>query len=318
MNCIVVGGAGFIGSHLCEYLLGKGNDVFCVDNLVTGDVCNIEDAYNYRNFHFIRQDATHFNVAKTLAEQVNLKAINEIYYLASIASPDKYLKMPLETIEANLIGLRNFLEIAVSNKIKFLYTSTSEVYGDPLEHPQRESYTGNVDTCCDRAVYDESKRMGETLVATYHRHYGLNTRIVRIFNTYGPRMGVSDGRVIPNFISQAIKNKDITVYGNGSQTRSFCYVSDLIRAICLIMNCTYYLPINIGNPYCYFSIVELAGIIKELTMSESQIISVPFKSQNDPKVRRPDITLVRNKTSWSPSVDLRVGLKHTIDYFKNK
>jgi len=703
MKCIVIGGCGFIGSHLCDYLLSKGNEVLCVDNLVTGDVSNIEDIYNHRGFDFIRQDVAHFNIAKALAEKIRLKDVNEIYYLASIASPDKYLKMPIETIEANIFGLRNLLEIAVSNKIKFLYTSTSEIYGDPLEHPQKESYHGNVDPCSDRSVYDESKRMGETLVMTYRKQYGLNTRIVRIFNsltgdqniiyylngilhyepfevaynkiignennvkvpcfnnkneviispisdiikhkvnkigfkikttwgkeikitedhslftrdkngnpepifgrnlrigdyiaipnlipieklqlpkfeynkkeinvnndfmwllglivaeaciskysykrimvrknkkytckrndhilcissntkylnkakkiikeifnynccyikpsknrapalrisnkelvnffaniaglgyvkshekfipiwiiqsednqvlsflqgywngdgnhdaittnkkiifttvskklkddlsllllrfgiipsisyyktwikdkngnkkfydaitiniqglsnynilnlnnskqvlqrlksnniqwahivdiekfiiddfvydfsvpeyenfiggdfifahnTYGPRMNIGDGRVIPNFINQALNNKDITVYGDGNQTRSFCYIDDMVKAILLVMNCSYYMPMNIGNPYCYYSVIELANMIKNLTDSNSNIINIPFKSQNDPKVRRPDISLIKSKAGWAPLTDLKIGLESTIDYYRAK
>lgn len=314
-NIVVVGGAGFVGSHLCDKLLKQGHKVYCVDNLITGDTRNIEKAYNHKNFEFIRQDATYHGIGRVLSSKINWKHINEIYYLASIASPAKYLKLPLETMEVNTTGLKHFLEISTNHHIKILYTSTSEVYGDPEKMPQKESYNGNVNPCTDRSVYDESKRMGETLISTYQRKYGLDTRIVRIFNTYGPRMAKYDGRVIPNFILQCNNDQDVTIYGDGSQTRSFCYVADTVHAIIKCMNNRYQNPINIGNPEEYYSIYDIAQIIHNKMNSKSKIVNVPFISENDPMLRKPSIALANKELKWEPRTDFDSGLTKTIKYF---
>ncbi len=314
-NIVIVGGCGFIGSHLCDELLKQKHKVFCVDNLVTGDTRNIEKAYNHKNFEFIRQDATFHAIGKALANKINWRNINEIYYLASIASPAKYLKMPLQTIDANTVGLKNFLEIGINNNIKVLYTSTSEIYGDPEQMPKKESYNDNVNPWTDRSVYDESKRMGETLISSYQRQYGLEGRTVRIFNTYGPRMAKYDGRVIPNFILQCNNNQDVTIYGDGSQTRSFCYVDDTVHGIIKCMNNKFNTPVNIGNPVEYYSIYDIAQIIHTKMNSKSKIVNVPFISENDPKLRKPDIALANKELKWEPRTDFDKGLTKTIKYF---
>lgn len=314
---IVCGGAGFIGSHLCEKLINNNTEVICIDNLITGDVRNIEQVYNYRNFTFINEDVSGHNITGTITGYIgDLRNIDEIYYLASIASPRLYLNLPMETINSNIYGMRNFLEIASRARCKFLYTSTSEVYGDPTEMPQAETYNGNVDPCCDRAIYDETKRVGETLVMAYHNKYRINTRIARIFNTYGPNMSIGDGRVIPEFIKQALSGQHLPVFGDGKQTRSFSYVNDTVYGLKMLMGSECNSPVNIGNPDEYYTVLEVANLIKKLTKSKSEIKFENFISENDPMKRMPDITKARKLFGFMPRVKFESGLQSTIDYFR--
>jgi len=303
---LVTGGAGFIGSHLCDKLLENGNnEVICVDNLFTSDKQNIACLMQNPRFEFIRHDITF---------PLYLE-VDEIYNLACPASPVYYQRDPVQTTKTNVIGSINMLGLAKRLKIKILQTSTSEVYGDPKEHPQREEYWGNVNPIGSRSCYDEGKRCAETLFFDYHRQHDLRIRVVRIFNTYGPRMQPNDGRVVSNFIVQALKNKPITIYGNGVQTRSFCYVSDLVRGLVEMMEqdaiCG---PVNLGNPR-EFTIIKLANLVKNLTHSDSEI---EFKKlpEDDPTQRQPDISLARTVFGWIPLVQLEEGLNKTIDYFR--
>lgn len=316
-NVVVVGGAGFIGSHLCETLIKRDPRcrVYAVDNLSTGDVRNIEQLYNDKRFEFVNLDASKYNVHRDVESKVDGR-IDEIYYLASIASPRLYLRQPFETIRANIDGLLNFLNMANKRRCKILYTSTSEVYGDPERMPQSEDYNGNVDPTCERAVYDETKRVGETLAMTFRRRHGVNTRIVRIFNTYGPRMSRFDGRVVPTFVDQALRGENITVFGDGTQTRSFCYVDDTVDALIRVMKSDYYMPLNVGNPAEYFTVLDVAGKIKNLTKSKSDIDFHPYLSENDPKVRRPDISRIQKVTGWKPKTPMNEGLTRTIAHAK--
>jgi UDP-glucuronate decarboxylase len=304
---LVTGGAGFVGSHLCERLLKEGHKVICLDNLFTGNKKNIQLFLANKNFKFIKHD---------IIEPFFIKEkIDQIYNLACPASPIGYQFNPIRTVKANTIGIINMLGLAKLHKARILQASTSEVYGDPLEHPQKESYRGNVNPIGPRACYDEGKRVAETLFFDYHRKYDLEIRIVRIFNTYGPNMAENDGRVISNFITQALKNKNITVYGNGSQTRSFCYVSDLVDGLIKLMNKENFIgPVNLGNP-TESTVKEIAKKIITLTGSKSKLA---YKSlpKDDPKKRRPNIALVKKKLSWQPKVKLNDGLKKTIEYFK--
>ncbi len=307
-NIIVTGGAGFLGSHLCEYLIKKGEKVICVDNLLTGNLKNIENIKNHPNFEFIQHDI----IDPIFFEG---REIDQIYNLACPASPIQYQINPVRTVKANTIGVINVLGIAKKHKARVFQASTSEVYGDPLEHPQTESYRGNVNTIGERACYDEGKRVAETLFFDYHREHCVEIRVARIFNTYGPRMYEKDGRVVSNFIVQALNNEPITIYGTGEQTRSFCYVDDLIEAIYRIMNTENITgPINIGNPR-EFTMLELADKIIDITGSNSQIV---FKElpDDDPKKRKPDIRLAKEIIEWEPKVDLDEGLVQTINYFK--
>jgi len=307
-NIIVTGGAGFLGSHLCEYLIKKGEKVICVDNLLTGNLKNIENIKNHPNFEFIQHDI----IDPIFFEG---REIDQIYNLACPASPIQYQINPVRTVKANTIGVINVLGIAKKHKARVFQASTSEVYGDPLEHPQTESYRGNVNTIGERACYDEGKRVAETLFFDYHREHCVEIRVARIFNTYGPRMYEKDGRVVSNFIVQALNNEPITIYGTGEQTRSFCYVDDLIEAIYRIMNTENITgPINIGNPG-EFTMLELADKIIDITGSNSQIV---FKElpDDDPKKRKPDIRLAKEIIEWEPKVDLDEGLVQTINYFK--
>ena len=303
---LVTGGAGFIGSHLCERLLKEGNEVICLDNFFTGSKDNIVHLMDNPYFEVIRHDI----------EEPILIEVDEIYNLASPASPIHYQKDPVKTVRTNVMGAINVLDIAKRCGAKVLQASTSEVYGDPEIHPQIEEYRGNVNPIGPRACYDEGKRCAETLFFDYHREYGVNIKIVRIFNTYGPKMAINDGRVVSNFIIQALKNEDITIYGNGSQTRSFCYVDDLVDGLIKMMNSNYIGPINLGNPEEY-TILELAKIIITLTNSKSKII---FKElpQDDPKQRQPDITKAKKYLNWKPQVSLEEGLKKTIKYLRSK
>ncbi len=307
MNILVTGGAGFLGSHLCEALV-KNNKVICVDNFFTGSKNNIKHIMNNPNFKLIEHD-----IIETL--QVENEKIDQIYNLACPASPIHYQLDAIRTIKTNIFGTMNMLNLAKKHKARILQTSTSEVYGDPLEHPQKESYRGNVNPIGIRACYDEGKRCAETLMFDYHRQYKIDIKVVRIFNTYGPKMSKKDGRVVSNFITQSLEGKDLTIYGNGKQTRSFCYVSDLIDGLVKMMNQNGFTgPVNLGNPK-EFTILELAEKIIKLTKSKSNIV---FKKlpEDDPIKRKPDITLAKEKLGWKPNIELDDGLKKSINYFK--
>ncbi len=309
-SILVTGGAGFIGSHLCKALVKKGYKVICVDNLKTGKIENLKEIINNRNFKFIK-----YNIIKPL--KLN-KKINYIFHLASYASPPYYQKYSIETLMTNSAGTYNILEVARKNKATFLITSTSEVYGDPKEHPQKESYWGNVNPVGVRSCYDEAKRFAESLTMEYMRKYNLDVRIVRIFNTYGPRLQKDDGRVISNFIYQAINNLPITIYGKGMQTRSFCYVSDMVGGLLKMMfnkNARGQI-INLGNPD-EFTIKEAAYIILKLTGSKSKIVYKKLP-EDDPTRRRPDITKAKKILNWKPEIKLEEGLKATIKWFKDE
>ncbi len=309
MSILVTGGAGFIGSHLCEYLLKRGCKIICLDNLFTGSEENIKHLFADSNFKFIHHDI----VEPFFTEE----KINQIYNLACPASPIHYQFNPVHTIKASTIGVINMLGLARKHGARILQASTSEVYGDPEEHPQKESYRGNVNPIGPRACYDEGKRCAETLFFDYHRMHGLDIKIVRIFNTYGPRMAFNDGRVVSNFIVQALRNEDIAIYGDGKQTRSFQYVDDLIDGMVKMMEKENFTgPVNIGTPF-EFTIKELAEKIIELTNSSSKIIFKPLPV-DDPGRRRPDITLVKKELNWEPKIRLDDGLKKTIEYFKEK
>ena len=305
-NILVTGGAGFIGSHLCEALLKQGNKVFCLDNFSSGSKKNIEEFLSNPNFVLIEHDI--INPIK-IEEK-----LDEIYNLASFASPVAYQNNPIETLFAGSIGVKNIIELALKNKAKFLQASTSEVYGDPKEHPQKESYWGNVNPIGERSCYDESKRFAEALVMAYHRKKGLNSGIVRIFNTYGPKMALNDGRVVPNLISQALKNEPLTIYGDGSHTRSFCYVTDLVDGLVKSMNSNYHLPINLGNP-SEITIRNFANKILQSTNSSSKIEFKPLP-KDDPVKRNPDISLAVKELKWQPVIALDKGLRDTINFFK--
>jgi len=304
---LVTGGAGFIGSHLCERLLNEGRSVICVDNLFTGRKENIQHLFKDPNFDFIIHD---------VINPINLK-VDEIYSFACPASPPHYQYDPIFTMKTSIIGSLNMLELARFNNAKIMLASTSEVYGDPLEHPQKESYRGNVNPIGPRACYDEGKRLAETLFFDYYRKYKLRIKVIRIFNTYGPRMRHDDGRVVSNFIVQSLNNEEITVYGDGSQTRSFCYIDDLIEGIIRMMNSdeSFLGPVNLGNPE-EFKVVDLANKVIKMTNSKSKIV---FKElpEDDPKKRRPDISLAKEKLNWEPKTSLDAGLKETIKYFRD-
>ncbi len=306
MKTLVTGGAGFIGSHLCDFLLQKDFEVLCMDSLITGKLENIKHITS-KNFKYIKHN---------VVEHINIDGeLDYVLHFASPASPEDYLKFPIHTLKVGALGTHNALGLSKAKNSKFLLASTSEVYGDPLEHPQKESYYGNVNPIGPRGVYDEAKRFAEAITMAYHRTHKLDVKIIRIFNVYGPRMRINDGRAIPNFIRQALLNEDLTVYGDGSQTRSFCFISDMIEGIYEVMKCDYNGPINLGNPI-ENSIIELAEKIITLTKSKSKIA---FKQlpENDPKVRKPDISLARKiLNGWEPKVSLDDGLKITINYFK--
>jgi len=310
MKILVTGGAGFIGSHLCKYLLNQDNEIVCLDNFFTGSRENIKPFLKNRNFKLIEHDIINPFYIK--------EKIDQIYNLACPASPIYYQMNAIRTIKANTIGMINVLGFAKKHKARILQTSTSEVYGDPLEHPQKETYNGNVNPISVRACYDEGKRVSETLMFDYYRKWNIEIKIVRIFNTYGPRMAKDDGRVVSNFIVQALLNKSVSVYGDGSQTRSFCYVDDMVEGLIKLMNSPkkFLGPLNLGNPK-ELTIKELAEKIIQLSNSKSRII---YKSlpQNDPCRRKPDISLAKKILKWEPKVSLEEGLKKTIDYFENK
>ncbi|MDP2943236.1 MAG: SDR family oxidoreductase [Candidatus Omnitrophota bacterium] len=302
MKILLTGGAGFIGSHLCDFLIAKGNKVICLDNFITGKMENITHLENNPNFRFIRHDVTtHIDIDE---------ALDYVLHLASPASPVDYIKYPIQTLKVGSLGTHNALGVAKAKNAKFLLASTSEVYGDPLVHPQREDYYGNVNAVGPRGVYDESKRFAEAITMAYHKVHKLDTKIARIFNTYGPRMRQSDGRAIPNFISQALANEPLTVYGSGTQTRSFCYIEDMIGGLYKLMLSDVNDPINLGNP-AEVTILYLAEQIISLTGSKSKIKFEPLP-EDDPKVRCPDITKAKNILKWQPNVPLKEGLKLTL------
>jgi dTDP-glucose 4,6-dehydratase len=303
---LITGGAGFIGSHLCESFLAEGHDVICMDNYSTGARENIAGFASNRRFTFVDH-----NVSRYIKFEPPL---DYILHFASPASPVDYLELPIPTLKVGSLGTHNALGLAKAKNAVFLLASTSEVYGDPLVRPQNEQYWGNVNPVGPRGVYDEAKRFAEAITMAYHRYHGLNTRIVRIFNTYGPRMRMRDGRVVPNFIAQALKGEPITVYGEGQQTRSFQYIDDLIAGIHKLLEVDHHLPVNIGNPH-EMTVLEFAKKIIELTGSKSPIVYKPLP-EDDPQVRQPDITKARTLLGWEPKVTLDEGLAKTIDYFR--
>ncbi|GDY18736.1 epimerase [Verrucomicrobiota bacterium] len=305
---VVTGGAGFLGSHLVDKLLGRGHRVIVIDNLVTGSTDNIAHLAGTKDFRFIEQDVTEFLFLEG--------PVDYVWHFASPASPIDYLELPIQTLKVGSLGTHKALGLAKQKGARFLLTSTSEVYGDPLVHPQPEEYWGNVNSVGPRGCYDEAKRFAEALTMAYHQQHGVKTRIVRIFNTYGPRMRVKDGRVVPAFISQALANEPITVFGDGRQTRSFCHYSDLLEGIYRLMMGDYHLPVNIGNPQ-EFTMLEFAREIIAATGSKSRIIFQPLP-QDDPKQRRPVITKAQQLLGWEPKVPLRAGLVDTIEYFRKR
>ena len=306
-RALVTGAAGFIGSHLSEYLLDQGFSVVGMDNLLTGDVANIQHLTG-RDFVFVKHNVTNY---------IPLEGpLDFIFHFASPASPIDYLKLPIQTLKVGSLGTHNALGLAKAKKARFLLASTSEVYGDPLVHPQREDYWGNVNPIGPRGVYDEAKRFAEAMTMAYHRTHGVQTRIVRIFNTHGPRMRIEDGRAVPAFMSQALRGEDVTVFGDGGQTRSLCYVSDLVDGIFRLANSNEVYPVNIGNPQ-EITILQLAEKIVALTGSKSRIVQRPLP-EDDPKVRQPDITRARTLLGWEPKVPLDEGLSRTLAYFKRK
>jgi dTDP-glucose 4,6-dehydratase len=306
MRILITGGAGFIGSHLCDRLLAEGHEVIAMDNLVTGSLDNIAHLQGHERFSFV-----HHNVTQYIDIEGEL---DQIYHFASPASPVDYAELPIQTLKVGALGTHNALGVAKAKGARMLIASTSEVYGDPLVHPQPETYWGNVNPIGPRSCYDEAKRFAEAITMAYHQHHGVETRIVRIFNTYGPRMRTNDGRAIPNFLSQAILGQPITVYGDGQQTRSFCFVDDLVEGIIRLMNSDVDTPVNIGNPM-ELTLLEMAQRCKEMTGSNSEIVFKPLP-QDDPKVRRPDITKAQAVLNWEPKVGLEEGLGKTVDHFR--
>ncbi len=305
---MITGGAGFIGSHLCERFLAEGHEVICVDNFITGNADNIAALFADRRFSFIHQDITQYIYVKG--------PLDSILHFASPASPVDYLDLPIQTLKVGSLGTHKALGLAKEKGARFLLASTSEVYGDPLVHPQNEEYWGNVNPIGPRGVYDEAKRFAEALTMAYHRTHKVETRIVRIFNTFGPRMRTKDGRVVPNFIMQALRGEDLTVYGDGNQTRSFCYVTDLVEGIVRLLGSAHDGPVNVGNPR-EMTVLEFAKKILTLTASRSCIVHRPLPV-DDPKVRQPDITLARRVLGWEPKTALEDGLRETIEYFRRK
>lgn len=308
MRILITGGAGFLGSHLCDYLLAKGHQVIALDNLITGKVVNIVHLAGNEHFQFIKQDVT---------EYIYLKGkIDYILHFASPASPLDYQKYPIQTLKVGSLGTHKALGLAREKKAKFLLASTSEVYGDPQVSPQKEDYWGNVNSLGPRGMYDEAKRFAEALTMAYHRYHKIDTKIARIFNSYGPRMRKDDGRAVPTFINQALRGQPLTVFGDGSQTRSFCYVSDLVEGIYKLMVSEINEPVNLGSPH-EMSILDFARSVLEITGSQSKITYKPLP-ENDPRVRRPDISRARKYLKWQPKVELREGLKETLAWFEKE
>jgi len=305
---LITGGAGFIGSHLCDHFIAQGFDVICMDNLLTGNPDNIAHLMGLPNFRFINLDVTTFiHVAGK---------VDHILHFASPASPLDYLDLPIQTLKVGSLGTHKALGLAREKQARFLLASTSEVYGDPLLHPQAESYWGNVNPIGPRGVYDEAKRFAEAITMAYHRSHGLDTKIVRIFNTYGPRMRVRDGRAIPTFMAQALRGEDLTVFGDGSQTRSFCYISDMVEGIFRLLRSDTHDPVNIGNP-SEMSLLDLAKEIIRVTGSRSKIVYAPLP-EDDPRVRQPDIVRARRLLEWEPKVGLEEGLRRTMEDFRQR
>jgi len=302
---LVTGGAGFLGSYLCERLIEEGFKVVCLDNLITGNLENIRHLLRDKNFKFIKQDVT---------RRINIRGgIDYVLHFASPASPVDYLKLPIQTLKVGSLGTHNTLGLAKEKKAKFILASTSEVYGDPLVHPQIETYWGNVNSIGVRGCYDESKRFAEAITMAYHRVHKIDTKIARVFNTYGPRMRMNDGRVVPNFIYQALNGKHLSVYGKGLQTRSFCYVDDLIEGIFRLMHSKIHEPLNLGNPD-EFTILQLAKLVIKITGAKSKIVFKPLP-QDDPRQRKPNITKAKKILKWRPLIDLEAGLRKTIKWF---
>jgi dTDP-glucose 4,6-dehydratase len=305
MRVLVTGGAGFLGSHLCDALLADGHQVVCVDNLITGKTHNIDHLKNESRFTFEQAD---------ICKPFDFGHVDYVFHFACPASPVDYMIHGVPTLAVGSVGTFNALDVAMKYKAKFFLASTSECYGDPLEHPQKETYWGNVNPIGPRSVYDEAKRFSEAVTMAYHRYFGLDTHIVRIFNTYGPRLQLNDGRVISNFMKQALRGDDLTVYGDGHQTRSFCYVADEIEGIMRLAKSDEHLPTNIGNPG-EFTMIEAANMVLKVTGSKSRIKFEPLP-QDDPKQRKPDITKAKQLLGWEPKIDLESGLKLSLDYFK--
>jgi dTDP-glucose 4,6-dehydratase len=308
VQAVISGGAGFIGSHLCDRLIEAGHRVTCIDNLITGHLENIEHLLGNPSFEFLRHD-----ICDPLAIPGRL---DRVFHLASLASPVDYLGHPIETLDSGSLGTRNMLELAREHGARFLLTSTSECYGDPLEHPQSESYWGNVNPVGLRSCYDESKRFAEALTMAYHRKYGMKTAIARIFNTYGPRMALNDGRVVPAFIDQALRGEDLSVFGDGSQTRSFCYVSDMTEGLLRLIESGEAYPVNLGNPN-EMTILQFANEILARLSHNAKVSFCPLPT-DDPKLRQPDISKARRVLDWEPKVSLEEGLRITIDFFRTK
>ena len=304
---VVTGGAGFIGSHLCDRLIAEGHEIICLDNLITGNTDNIAHLHN-QPFKFIKQDVTEYIFIDG--------KVDYVLHFASPASPIDYLEYPIQTLKVGSLGTHKALGLAKNKQATFLLASTSETYGDPLVHPQKETYWGNVNPIGPRGVYDEAKRFAEAIVMAYHRYHGLNTKIIRIFNTYGPRMRINDGRVVPNFIYQALTSQPLTVFGDGSQTRSFCYVSDLVEGIYRLLQTDYHEPVNLGNPN-EMAILDFAKKISSLMGDKCQIVYQPLPV-DDPKQRQPDISLAKKLLGWEPQVSLDEGLQKTIQWFQAK
>ena len=312
MRILITGGAGFIGSHLADRLLSEGHSVIAIDNLATGHTRNIEHLAGHERFHFIRHDVTEYMYIEG--------KLDVVLHLASLPSPVDYLKKPIPTLKVGALGTHKALGLARAKSARFMLASTSEVYGDPLVHPQPESYWGNVNPVGPRGVYDESKRFAEAITMAYHRYHGLDTRIFRIFNTYGPRMRPEDGRVVTNFIGQALREQPMTVYDDGSRTRSFCFVSDLVDGIVKLMHSSENEPVNLGNPL-EMSILGFAQIVQKLAGTKSEIVFVTptdERTKDDPQVRRPDITKARTVLGWEPQVSVEEGISRTIDYFRER
>ncbi|HVG22850.1 MAG TPA: UDP-glucuronic acid decarboxylase family protein [Thermoanaerobaculia bacterium] len=306
-RALITGGAGFLGSHLCDLFLARGHEVVCMDNFLTGSPKNIQHLFGRDGFSFIKQDVTDY---------IHIDGpLDYVLHFASPASPIDYLEKPIQTLKVGSLGTHKTLGVAKDKGARYIIASTSEVYGDPLVHPQREEYWGNVNPVGPRGVYDEAKRFAESMTMAYHRFHGVQTRIVRIFNTYGERMRVNDGRVVPAFISQALRNEPLTVFGDGSQTRSFCYVSDLIEGIYRLLMSDESQPTNIGNP-SEMTVLQFAEVIQKLTGTSAQIEFRPLP-EDDPKIRRPDITKARALLGWEPVVPLEEGIGRTIDYFRS-
>ena len=310
MRVLITGGAGFLGSHLCDKFLAEGHTVIAMDNLITGTTQNIEHLAGHDRFLFIKHDVTNYIYVEG--------ELNAVLHFASPASPIDYLTLPVQTLKVGALGTHKALGLAKAKGARFLLASTSEVYGDPLVHPQSEDYRGNVDAIGPRGVYDEAKRFAEAITMAYNHFHGVETRIARIFNTYGPRMRLNDGRVVPNFIAQALRGEPLTVYGAGDQTRSFCYVSDLVEGIYRLLLSDEDYPVNLGNPE-EMTILEFAQVVNEVTGNPGGIVFQPEKRiEGDPQIRQPDITKARRVLGWEPKVGLREGLERTIEYFKDR